>query len=147
MSDYLTEGEELQAFLCPGAVFYFINENLNSDEPHYHFVLNYNPFDEPLLILVLASSQIQSVKARRAMHPIETLVEMDGNDYNELTKPSIVDCNFVEDRLSKVDLQRKYSQNVLKAKAPISSELLEKLRDAVGCSRMVKGGIKKELKR
>jgi len=122
---------KIKAVLKPGAVFYFEEESLKSDEPHYFVVLNQNPSVDVILLMVVSSSQIPKVYLRNQNNnPSETLIEVSPTEYPDFTKNSIFDCNKVF--LKTVDeLIDKVKTNKLKLKSNISSELLDRLRNAV----------------
>lgn len=64
----------IKATIRPGSVFYFLEDTLTSDEPHYFIVINIDPLTDKTLVLVCASSQIPRVRRRRRNCPAETLV-------------------------------------------------------------------------
>src|ERR1700733_11756644 len=83
------------ASIRTGSVYYFEEESLSSQEPHFFVVLNKNPKTEEFLILVCASSQ---VKKRQDQHkklgfPPETLVLISPAEYSLFTKLTVIDCN------------------------------------------------------
>ncbi|GMX59927.1 MAG: hypothetical protein MNSN_09430 [Minisyncoccus archaeiphilus] len=80
-----------------GSVYYFKNEEFASNEPHYFVVLNENPKNGNILILVCATSQVEKRKAiAQKMNFMEgTLVEVSPLDFTFFTKNSLFDCNNV----------------------------------------------------
>jgi len=80
-----------------GTVYYFREENFSSVEPHYFVVLNKNPSNNSVIILVCATSQIEKRKRRAQIlnFPIETLVEVSPSDFSLFSKNTIFDCNCV----------------------------------------------------
>lgn len=78
-----------------GSVFYFEEESISSNEPHYFVVLNRNPKTEEILILAIASSQVEKRKSIvvKLGFPVETLVEIVPEEYPLFTKNTVIDCN------------------------------------------------------
>ena len=130
---------DIRATIQPGSVYYFHDSNLTSPDPHYFIVLNTSPQTDRVLLLVCSSSQLQTVRKRRAMRP-ETIVEISPREYHDFTKDSIVDCNTVFERSIR-ELQQKYDSGQLRVKAVIAPGVLEKLRDSVLESDMVDGEV------
>lgn len=83
-----------------GSVYYFQEERLSSDEPHYFVVLNRNPHIEEFLILACISSQVEKRKriAKFLRFPEETLVMVSPLKYSMLKKESVIDCNNIFER-------------------------------------------------
>lgn len=81
------------ATIKTGSVYYFEEERLASNEPHYFVVLNRSPRTEELLILVCASSQVEKRQQiiQKLGFPQETLVFVSPVDYPLFTKDSIID--------------------------------------------------------
>lgn len=130
---------DLRATIRPGSVCYFHDSSLTSSDPHYFIVLNKNPSTDRILLLVCSSSRLQTVRNRRALRP-ETVVEISPLEYPDFTRDSIVDCNTVFEK-SIPELQRLYDSGKLRVQAVLSTEILEKLRDAVIESDMVDGEV------
>lgn len=135
----------IRGSLQPGAVYYFSDTKLTSVEPHYFIVLNIDPHEDALLLLVVSSSKIDRVKTRNVNNnPNETLIEITPADYTVFTVDSIVDCNSVLLK-TKEDLIKKVSSGQLTLKDPISNDLLSKLRAAVLASKSHSDSIKRIL--
>ncbi|MBN1684841.1 MAG: hypothetical protein JW855_05370 [Gammaproteobacteria bacterium] len=133
---------QIKATIKAGSVFYFVDESLSSDQPHYFILINKKPLTDHKLLLVCASSQIQKVKMRRKNLSITTLVEIKHNEYSDFTMDSIIDCNTVFDRTIE-QLIHKLSCGELKLKSYVGEKLLEKLRFAVISSPLVDNELKK----
>ena len=130
---------QIKATIKPGSVFYFVEEALSSDDPHYFIVLNHHPLTDDILVLVCSSSQISKVKARvkRRNFPQSTVVELLKSEYPDFTKDSIVDCNEVFPRTI-AQLVEKLRHGELRLKTIMESGLVDKLRQAVLDSPKVK---------
>jgi len=130
-----------------GSVYYFEEEELSSDEPHYFVVLNQNPRTEEFLILVCASSQVEKRKqiAQRLGFPSETQVIISPSEYPLFSKDTIIDCNRVFEKTSQT-LIEKLEQNKLKVCAEMMPDgILQKLVGGVLVSSQISEKIKKML--
>ncbi|MDO9547352.1 MAG: hypothetical protein Q7J65_00080 [Candidatus Marinimicrobia bacterium] len=125
----------IKASIQPGSVYYFPDEELSSPEPHYFIVLNHNPSDDMVLLLVCSSSQIEKVKRRRSGLP-GTCIEIVMSDYKDFTVDSIVDCNNVFKR-SINHLVNKLTSGDLKIKSEMNFAIVQRLRSAVLNSTLV----------
>ena len=133
----------LKLFLRGGAVFYLRERSLTSPQPHFFVVLNHAPLTDECLLLVVSSSQVASVKRRRQGLPPETTVEVRGDEYQDFTKDSIIDCNsvFVKTKLQLLALMN--SGGSQKADLPVA--VLDKLRTGVLASPVIEKRVKEML--
>lgn len=134
----------IQASIKPGSVYYFPHEALTSPESHFFVVINTNPFTEKVVLLVCASSKIETVKRRNRNNPPETVVEIRRDQYSDFTCDSVFDCNSVFPQSVEVLIER-LSSNRLKLKAEMGVELVEQLRRGVLASRQVSLAVKEQL--
>lgn len=125
----------IKASIQPGSVYYFPDEELSSNEPHYFIVLNHSPSDDMVLLLVCSSSQIEKVKRRRSGLP-GTCIEIAMSDYKDFTVDSIVDCNNVFKR-SIGHLVYKLNSGELTIKNEMNLAIVQQLRSAVLRSTLV----------
>ncbi len=131
---------EIRLTLRTGSVYYFVDRALSSPEPHYFIVINRAPIEQEVLILNVVTSQVEKVRQRRASL-LETLVEISPDDYDELSKPSIVDCNNVF-RRSLAELVEMTTHRAVIAKMQVPDHIIESLRAAIHTSPMVEQEIK-----
>lgn len=127
-----------------GSVYYFEEEQLLSDEPHYFIVLNKSPRTEEFLFLVCASSQVEKRKEniQHLGFPQETLVFVLPSDYPIFTKATVIDCNSVFERTSET-LIEKLKQDKLKMCTEIMPDIIiQKLIKGVLASPQVDQKIK-----
>lgn len=136
---------KIKASLKSGSVYYYEDNSLTSIEPHYFIVLNHNPSNDLLLLLVCSSSQIPKVKIRNKNNPPSTLVEISPKDYADFTKDSIIDCNMVFPRSVK-ELVTKLANGKLKIKSEMSASLVAKLRQGVLDSPLIAESLKRILR-
>ena len=132
------------ATIKTGSVYYFEEEQLSSDEPHYFIVLNQNPRTEEFLIFVCASSQVEKRKQiiQRLGFPRETLVFVSPSEYPIFFKDTVVDCNRVFEKTSQT-LIEKLDQNKLKVCTEIISDaILQKLIKGILASTQISEKIK-----
>jgi hypothetical protein len=131
-----------------GSVFYFEEEKLSSEEPHYFVVLNKHPRTEQLLILVCASSQIEKSKRRaKALRYVPlTQVFISPSEYPLFSRDTVIDCNYVFDK-SHQSLIDKLEQGKLGVCTEImDAEIVRKLKEGVIASPQIAEGIKKIIK-
>lgn len=60
---------EVRVSLRAGSVYYFVDRQLTSPEPHYFIVLNVRPLQQKILILGIITSKVEKVRQRRADLP------------------------------------------------------------------------------
>jgi len=137
---------QLKATIKPGSVYYFVEESFRkTKEPHFFVVINHDPIENNIILLVYSSSMIENVKKRRRDCP-DTLVEVKKEQYEDFTKDSIFDCNEVLDK-TMGKLVNKLENNKLKFKSEIDLSIVEKLREAVCKSEIVEDWIIELLKK
>lgn len=117
---------ELQLTLRPGTVYYFKHRAVYSDEPHYFAVINEDPRSDHVLLMAIASSQLDRVKQRRKQFPPETLVIIDESEYADFTKPTIIDCNQIFE-LSRAELIQKLAAKELRSHQDLPKDILHKI--------------------
>ena len=127
---------EIKVSLRPGTVYYMRDNQLSSAEPHYFVVVNGNPIGDEILLLAVASSQIEKVKRRYKRESDSTLVEISPAEYTDFTKDTIIDCNHVFTK-SLLDLCDQWQRKEITPKGDIPSEILKKLQQGVIESRLV----------
>lgn len=125
-----------------GSVYYLQDRRLSSPEPHFFVVLNTHPSSDTQLIFLIASSQVESVKRRRATLPPQTLVEVQpATDYPDFTLPTIIDCNQCFP-VAKAVLLEKLQLNHAQEKAPLPAHIIRKLISGVLASPLITEEVK-----
>ncbi len=106
-------------------------------------VINPDPRCSDSIVLGVVTSKVEKCKARAKMlkAKAETLVEIGPEDYSELSKHSIVDCNDPK-LIRKQELKEKKERREIMDKAPVSDEIAMKLLQGVLQSHLVKEEIK-----
>lgn len=127
---------ELRLTLRAGTVYYFVHRETTSTEPHYFIILNRNPSQDTLLLLTIASSQIERVSRRRQNVPPQTLVRIAAVDYRPFSKDSIVDCNRVFE-LGRGELIAKHQSGEIRHHEDLPSPILAKIVAGVLASPLV----------
>lgn len=130
-----------------GSVYYFEEEQLSSDEPHYFVVLNRSPRTGELLILVCASSQVEKRQqiAQKLGFADETLVIISPSEYTLFTKETVIDCNRAFEKTAQ-SLIDKLEQGKLAVCTELMPEnIVQKLLKGVLMSRQISEGIQKNL--
>lgn len=135
---------EIRLSLRQGTVYYMRDRSLTSLEPHYFIVLNTDPIGDQILLLAVASSQVEKVKRRRGREPGSTVVEISEAEYAEFSKDSVIDCNQVFTK-SLADLCAQWNRKEIVPKRDVPSDVLAKLRQGVRDSRLVSGADKQRI--
>lgn len=130
----------IRSTIKPGSVYYFADACLDpSQEPHYFIVINKEPLNDSVLLLLCASSKVDKVNRMRRIHP-GTTVEIDPRTYTDFRLLSIVDCNVVFQK-SLDELTDKFNRGELRFKSDMPIEIVVRLREAVVESVIVEGEI------
>lgn len=130
----------IKSTIKAGSVYYFVEESIHSNEPHNFIVINKDPLNDPAILLVCCSSQLEIVKRRSGKFP-GTLVEISAEQYSGFTKSTIVNCNFIIEKTIESIID-KLRTGQLKAKAEIDMAIVEEIRTAVRSSPLIERYIK-----
>lgn len=122
--------------LRAGTVYYMQHHHLHSGEPHYLVVLNKAPLADEVLLLVVPSSRLETVKQRRQAMPAETLVETGPTEYGDFTKPTIIDCNTLL-QLTTERLEQKWTAGEITHKQDLPAALLRRIMVGVAASPLI----------
>lgn len=121
----------IKGFIQPGSVYYFPDEHFTDNTPHYFVVININPAEEIVILLVCASSQIERVKLRRKNLPPQTLIEVNPEQYKPFTSPSIFDCNNIYPHSIEDLVQRLVNKKLIVEHAIMDLSIVNQLRNGV----------------
>ena len=121
---------ELRLSLRRGTVYYFQHRGLLSEASHYFVVMNTDPKRDTVLLLAVASSQVDKIRERRKNLPPETLVEVSPGDYVGFTKPTLVDCNQVFE-LDRAELVSRYEAKSIRSHPDLPGEILDRVREGI----------------
>jgi len=115
-----------------GTVYYFVHRDLSSAEPHFFVVLNHTPRKDRVLLMAVASSQVEKVKDRatRRNLPESNVVEISPAEYPDFSKPSCIDCNKVFQK-SLLELSQAKRCRQLRPQKDMPAEVLERI--IAGC--------------
>jgi len=128
----------------PWSVYYFTTIDVHSTIPHYFVVINQNINNSPILVLPVATSQLEKRKKYYNIHTLEkdALVIVNPKSSNWiLTKKSAFDCNFTKIKTIK-ELYEVFSKWKLKYIWILPEEIINKLRNWVKAARQVENWIK-----
>lgn len=129
MPDNYSE-RHIKSTIVAGSVYYFHEKSIPSPKQHRFIVINVDPLNDPVIILVCASKQIEYFKNLRRDCPSETLVEIEPLQYSGFTQKSIIDCNRVFPyKLS--DIANKLKNRKLRVLRTMDLRLVRKLRKGV----------------
>lgn len=129
---------EIRLSLRQGTVYYMAERGLSSTEPHYFIVLNRKPLESKILLLLVASSQVEKSLKRitRKNLPPESLVVINDTEYDDFTKESSIDCNKLFNK-SLEELCEQWKKKEVRAHKDLPRELVEKLIEGVMASPMI----------
>ena len=135
----------IKATIRPGSVYYFRHESFkHSEDPHYFIVINLDPINEEVILLVSSTTRKYNIKQRYKNFPQQTLVRVTSAQYSGFTYTSIINCNHVYSE-SLEGLISRLSDKRLLLKPEIDIGLVEQFRRGVLDSPTVIGRIKKQL--
>lgn len=121
---------ELRLSLRRGTVYYFQHRGLLSEAAHYFVVMNTNPQRDTVLLLAVASSQVEKIRERRRNLPPETLVEVVPGDYAGFTKSTLIDCNQVFE-LDRAELVSRYQAKSIRSHPDLPTDILNRVREGI----------------
>lgn len=130
--------------LSPGKIYFFKNNQINSEIPHFHILIAIPNND--LLILTCCTSQFEK-RARfieLAKLPTQTLVWLKPDNNNPFTKDTYVDCNY-SFKYSKDNFVDMYIKGNLEYKGIIPDGKLQEIIDGVKTSPLITEEIKEML--
>ena len=136
---------QVKTTIRTGSVYYFVEETQASDEPHYFIVINDDPRNDNILLLVCSTSNTEGAKRRRK-NVLNTIVLIKKEEYTGFSTDSVIDCNNVYTKSIDNIICRLGNGN-LKIKPEFPIHQVEKLREAVLNSPLVKKEIKNLLRK
>jgi hypothetical protein len=131
-----------------GSVYYFIEEKLSSEKPHYFIVLNRSPRIKNILVLVCASSQTKKRQeiAKKLGFSDDTLVLISPSEYSLFSKNTVVDCNSVFEKTAQSLIDKLEACKLGVCTEIMPAEIVEKLIRGVKASTQVSEEVKEILK-
>ena len=129
---------EIRLSLRQGTVYYMAERGLSSVEPHYFVVLNQNPLGSKILLLLVASSQVEKAQKRisRKNLPPESLVVIEEAEYDDFSKDSCIDCNKLFNK-SLEELCEQWRKKEVHAHKDLPRDLVERLIEGVKASTLI----------
>ena len=121
---------ELRLSLRRGTVYYFQHRGLLSEASHYFVVMNTDPQQDTVLLLAVASSQVEKIRERRRNLPPETLVEVAPEEYEGFTKVTLIDCNQVFE-LDRAELVSRHQMKSIRSHPDLPVDILNRVRDGI----------------
>lgn len=130
-----------------GSVYYFEDDQLSSEEPHYFIVLNENPRNGDLLILLVASSQVakRTRIANLLGFPPETLVVITPTECPLFTKETIIDCNSTFEKTTRSLIEKLEAGKLKVCTEILPLEIVDRLIAGVLASTQVSTNIQEIL--
>lgn len=131
-----------------GSVYYFEEEQLSSDEPHYFVVLNRSPRTEDFLMLVCASSKVEKrvAIAERLGFPKETLVFLTPLECKLFSKDTVIDCNSVFEKTAQSIIEKLEQKKLKVCTESLPEDLIPKLIAGVLASPQISEKVKRMLR-
>lgn len=126
-----------------GSVFYFAEEQLTSEKPHYFVVLNKNPKAEEFLVLAVASSKVEKRRriAKLLKFPEKTLVIVQAEEYSLFTTETVIDCNSVIEKTVDSLIEKLKNKKLIVCSELMPESILNKLTEGVIASSQVRAGV------
>ena len=92
--------------------------------------MNGDPQRDTVLLLAVASSQVEKIRERRRNLPPETLVSVEPDQYQGFTKSTMIDCNqvFEPDR---AELVSRYLAKSIRSHPGLPMEILNQVRAGI----------------
>ncbi|MEY4541181.1 MAG: hypothetical protein RLZZ306_2938 [Bacteroidota bacterium] len=127
-------------------VYYFTNQQLNTEVPHYHICIKRKSND--FLILSSCTSKFETVKRFIEMRklPFETLVHLKPSDENGFTKDTYVNCNDYHIK-SIDDFKKMYESDSIEFKGKISITHYEQILIGLHESPLIEEEMKEDIPR
>ncbi|MNS44829.1 hypothetical protein D3C72_772810 [compost metagenome] len=117
--------------LVPGFVLHMVD--LRHQDPKYHFyvILNEKPDTDPWLVIAMATSKVDKVKAHMTARklPPDTAVELQPGEYPHFSQPTIFNCNDV-DIFPMATIKGRLEDGLVQYRRCVSPEVLQRLREA-----------------
>lgn len=136
---------ELRLTLRRGTVYYFQHRGLYSESPHYFIVVNTDPQRDTVLLLAVASSQVDKIRERRRNLPPETLIEVAPGEYEGFTKSTLIDCNQVFE-LDRAELVSRYQSKSIRSHPDLPVDILNRVREGILASPRVDEAYKERIR-
>ncbi|MGD0856781.1 MAG: hypothetical protein ABSA18_13390 [Dehalococcoidia bacterium] len=129
----------IRSSIVAGSVYYYHENTISSPLWHYFIVINIDPVNDRVLLLVSSTTKINKIKQLRLKqqncHP-KTLVEISPDQYSGFTEHSLIDCNQVFPRTIS-ELANMLAKRKLQQKPIMHLQLVKQLREGVKTSRLV----------
>lgn len=142
LGDCIPAIKKLEIQIKQGSLLHFSDEHSGGVDPHYHVILNKNPFDdEMILVYCVTFDPINNYNHENLFRKFDkdTLITITGG-HDKIRHTSLFDCNRCF-QINKNILTDKLDREELRIYDPVEKVLLNKLRQAVIKSDMVPGNI------
>lgn len=142
LGDCIPSKTQLEIQIKQGSLLHFSDEHTGGIDPHYHVILNKNPFDdEIILVYCVTFDPINNQHHEKLFdkYDAKTLITT-SEGHEKIKRTSLFDCNQCFP-IPKNKLINKLEKKELMIYEPVEKELLDKLRRAVINSDMISGNI------
>jgi hypothetical protein len=117
--------------LVPGFVLHMVD--LHHQNPKYHFyvILNVKPDEDAWLVIAMATSKVDKVKAHVAARGLgqDTIVELQPGEYPHFSQSTIFNCNDV-DIFPMTRIKERLEDGLVQYRQCVSDSVLARLRTA-----------------
>ncbi len=139
---------QILATIKTGSVYYFEEESLSSQEPHFFVILNKNPRTDEFLILVCASSQVEKRKniGKKLGFPSETLVIISPGEYKLFKKETVIDCNRAFEKTAQFLIEKLKNKKLRVCTERMPNTIVNKLIGGVLMSSQIAEKVQEMLK-
>ena len=111
-------------------VFLPTEEGRKKSCPKSAFLGLCDPLRDTVLLLAVASSQVDKIRERRRNLPADTLVEVAPHEYEGFTKNTMIDCNQVFE-LDRAELVSRFQAKSIRSHPDLPLDILNRVRDGI----------------
>ncbi len=135
--------EDFIEALSIGDIYWFVNPQINSLDPHPHICLGI--YDDECVFMLCGTSQFETKRRHFELTglPYETLVRIQSNHTNTIVKDTFVDCNDIQNH----DVGDLYYNKTLRKRGMVSDAELLQIRYGIQISELLEEGTKKQILR
>ena len=124
-----------------GNLYWFVNPQINSADPHPHVCLGIN--DNDCVFMLCGTSRFETRKRYFELNGLsfETLVRLQPNPTNTITKDTYVDCNDIQYH----DVGDLYYNDTIRLRGKVDDAELLQIRNGIVISELLEEGDKREV--
>ena len=133
--------EDFKQTLFIGNIYWFVNSKISSTDPHPHVCISSNK--NGCVFMLCGTSQFDKKKRYFELNgiPFETLVRIQANSTNTITKDTYINCNEVQSHT----IDELYENNTFYSKGKVSESELYQIKNGIEISDLIEEDFKSEL--